>query len=276
MKRMMFFVVMLTVVGYIGLIIMALFSDRIIFQPHASSYRDSEFASAEPAIQHVRIASGNASISAVYLPNPSAKHTLLYSHGNGEDIGDDLPILAEFRHSGFAVFAYDYRGYGTSTGSPSENGVYEDVQAAYDYLIHTFGVQPRRIISFGHSLGAAAAIELAATRPVGGLIADAPFLSAFRVPTRVQLLPWDKFNNASRIRRVRCPVLVIHGRSDQAIPWSHGEHLYELANQPKHCVWLEGAGHNDALVVAGKRYLQAITDFSIQIAEQRAPLADAR
>lgn len=273
MKRVMRIVVMFVGIAYLGLITLALLSDRIIFQPHPSSYRDADFPAKTAGIQHFKIPSGNATISAVYLPNPGAKYTLLYSHGNGEDIGDDLPILEEFHRAGFAVFAYDYRGYGTSTGTPSEKGLYEDEHAAYEYLTQTLHVEPAHAIAFGHSLGAAAAIELASTKPVAGLIADAPFLSAFRVLTRVQLLPWDKFNNASRIRRVHCPVLVIHGRADKVIPWWHGEFIYELANEPKRYAWLDGAGHNDTLVVAARPYLQAVSDFAASIAVRSAQSA---
>ncbi len=264
---------MLVGVGYLSLIVLAMFADRLIFLPHPSSYRDSDFTVTRITdIQHVKIPSGNATISAVYLANPSASYTLIYSHGNGEDIGDDLPMLQAFRQAGFAVFAYDYRGYGTSTGSSSEPGVYQDAHAAYEYLTQILQVAPMHVIAFGHSLGAAAAIELAATRPVAGLIADAPFLSSFRVLTRVQILPWDKFNNAARIRQVRCPVLVIQGKADGVIPWWHGQRIYELANQPKRFLWIDGAGHNDALAVAEKQYLQAMGDFaaSIQPTSSRA------
>jgi fermentation-respiration switch protein FrsA (DUF1100 family) len=263
MKRLMLVAAISIALAYSGLITLALLSDKIIFQPHPSSYADSDFRTT--SIQHFRIPSGNALISAAYLPNPATKYTLLYSHGNGEDIGDDLPILEDFRRAGFAVFAYDYRGYGTSTGLPSESGVYEDGHAAYEYLTQTLHIEPTHIIAFGHSLGAAAAIELAATRPVAALIADAPFLSAFRVITRVPLLPWDKFDNASRIRRVHCPVLVIQGKNDEVIPWWHGQRIYELANQPKRFLWIDGAGHNDALAVAEKQYLQAVGDFAASI-----------
>lgn len=267
MKRMIRIVLLFIGVSYFGLILLSLFAERLIFQPHPSSYRDAEF---EPLrsqdIQHLRLRSGSDTISAVYLPNPAARYTVVYSHGNAEDIGDDLFILEEFRKAGFAVFSYDYRGYGTSTGVPSEKSTYEDAHAAYDYLTQTLHLEPSRIISYGHSLGAAAAIQLASTKPVAGLIADAPFVSAFRVLTHVRLLPWDKFNNASHIRRVHCPVLVIQGKSDEVIPWWHGQRIYELANPPKHFFWIDGAGHNDAFVVAGPKYLQVVNQFAESIA----------
>jgi fermentation-respiration switch protein FrsA (DUF1100 family) len=275
MKRIMRMLLMLIGVGYVGLITLAFFADKLIFQPHPTSYRDAEFAAAE-GIQHVRLRSGPETITAVYLSNPSATYTLLYSHGNGEDVGDDLPILEEFRHAGFAVLAYDYRGYGTSTGFPSEKGTYEDAHAAYDYLTQTLHIEPAHIIAFGHSLGAAAAIELASIKPVAGLIADAPFLSAFRMLTRVQVLPWDKFDNASRIREVHCPVLIIQGKRDEVIPWWHGQRIYQLANEPKRFLWIDNAGHNDSLVVAEKQYLQALCDFAASLSPREPQSADSR
>src|SRR5713226_7491868 len=218
LRRVLCMLLLFAVVAYIALIALALQSDRIIFQPHPSSYRLSDLA-ASGSVQPLILTSGQVNISAVYLPNVSARYTLLFSHGNAEDLGDDLPMLHELRRAGFAVFAYDYRGYGTSQGVSSETSLYEDVDAAYQYLRYTLHLSPDRIISFGRSLGCAAAIRLTATRSVAGLIVEAPFLSAFRVLTHVRLLPWEKFDNAANIRRVHRPVLVIHGRSDRVVPW---------------------------------------------------------
>jgi abhydrolase domain-containing protein 17 len=247
---------------YVLLIALAIFSDRLIFQPHPAGYDLETLARAAPGVQTFRIPCEFGGIAAAYLPNSGARYTLLYSHGNGEDMGDDLPILEEYRRAGFAVFAYDYNGYGASEGRPSEAAVYRDVEAAFDFLTGTMEVPPERVIAFGHSLGAAAAIHLAASRPVAGLIAQAPFLSAFRVLTRVQIVPWDKFNNARTIGRVHCPVLVAQGRNDEVIPFWHGERIYGLANQPKEHIWLDGAGHNDVMLVASRPFLAAIQNFA--------------
>lgn len=250
-------------VAYIALVGLAMISDRLIFQPQPSSYRQTDLTTPGIADVHpVTLQSGDKRITAVHLPNKSARYTLLFSHGNAEDIGDDLPMLEQFRRAGFSVFAYDYRGYGTSEGVSSEKTVYQDVEAAYDYLTGTLQVAPDQVISFGRSLGCAAAIHLAASRPVGGLILEAPFLSAFRVLTRVRLLPWDKFDNTSKIRRVRAPVLVIHGRSDRVIPFWHGQRMYELANEPKRHLWIDRAGHNDVLLVAWEQYVTALKTFA--------------
>ncbi len=271
MRRILRFILLLLVVGYVGLMALALLSERIIFQPQPSSYRFAQLSlTGIRDVRAVMLGSGDAQIAAVYLPNPAAQYTLLFSHGNAEDVGDDLPMLDEFRKAGFAVFAYDYRGYGASTGTSSEKSLYEDVDVAYRYVTGSLNVPPDRVISFGRSLGCAAAIHLASTRRVGGLIVEAPFLSAFRVLTRVRLLPWDKFDNAAKIRRVHCPVLVIHGRNDEVVPWWHGERIYSLANEPKRFLWVDGAGHNDVLLLASQRYFTALKEYAGVLADASA------
>src|SRR5215470_17946078 len=126
---------LLIVVGLylIVLITAALFSDRMIFQPQQQGYRD------QPNILKLTSSDG-AKISATYLPNPQADFTVLFSHGNAEDIGDDEPLLERIRAAGFAVFAYDYQGYGTSEGRPSERHAYEDENTAYNFLIQSMHV----------------------------------------------------------------------------------------------------------------------------------------
>lgn len=251
---------------YIALIVLALFSDRLIFQPQPSTYTDQSLAM---TVSHMNVpgqvfhlVSGSERISAVYLPNAEAQFTILFSHGNAEDLGDSLNFLQMYRDAGFAVFAYDYRGYGTSTGRPSESGVYQDVATAYAYLTTTLKVPAEQVISMGRSVGCAPAIHLAATHQTAGLIAEAPFMSAFRVLTRVPLLPWDKFNNLRDIQHVHVPVLIIHGRKDDVVPFWHGQRVFRAASEPKAFVAVDGAGHNDVLFVAGKRYFDAIKAFA--------------
>jgi len=232
----------------------AFFADSIIFQPPSPGYRD------DASVLKVTSADG-ARISAKYFPNANATFTLLFSHGNAEDIGYDTPLLEAIRDAGFAVFAYDYQGYGTSEGKPSEEHVYEDVEAAYAYLTNTLHVPSSRIIPWGRSLGAAAAVDLAAKHPVAGLIMESAFTSAFRVLTRIALLPFDKFPNLEKIRKVRCPVLVIHGKSDDIIGFYHGQMLFAAANEPRLSYWVEQSGHNDLALVAGSRYFEELRKF---------------
>lgn len=229
-------------------------AEGMIFQPQPSSYRDTA------EILKVRTATGDL-ISALYLPNPSARYILMVSHGNAEDLGDDRDWLELLRQAGYGVFAYDYQGYGTSEGKPTEKAVYLDVVAAYEYLNSQLHVPPERIIIMGRSVGSGPATYLAARRPAAALILQSPFVSAFRVITKVPLLPFDKFRNDREIRTVRCPVLVLHGSADAIIPPWHGKKLFELANAPKKFVLLQGAGHNDVEYAARSAYLAALREF---------------
>ncbi len=257
--------VVLTLVGfYLALFCYAFFfTEQTIFHPSPASYRDNE--------RILKLPSGEGTaISAVYLPTPSARYTLLYSHGNGEDIGQLRSMFTKLQGMGFSVLAYDYHGYGTSPGRPTEANAYRDEEAAYDYLIKTRGVPAKRIIAIGHSLGSAMAIDLASRRPLGGLIIESAFVSADRIVTTIPLLPFDKFQNLAKISQVHCPVLVMHGKQDRTVPFWHGERLFAAANEPKRALWIEDAGHNDLFDTAGPRYEQALQAF-VALIESRQP-----
>ncbi|MGC2743240.1 MAG: alpha/beta hydrolase [Candidatus Angelobacter sp.] len=250
---------------YIGLFLFANFlSDSMIFLPRPSSYQDSA------EIIKVTTTTGKK-ISAVYLPNPSAKFTLLVSHGNAEDLGDDKYWLDSLRHAGFNVFAYDYEGYGTSQGKPSEKAVYQDVTAAYEFLAVELKTPPDRIIIFGRSVGSGPAAYIAAKRPSAGVVLQSPFVSAFRVLTRIPLLPFDKFPIYKYIRHIHSPILIMHSRADSVISFWHAQKLFGLANQPKQSFWAKNAGHNDMELTTG--YIEAIQAFAATLgnAEPMSP-----
>jgi fermentation-respiration switch protein FrsA (DUF1100 family) len=144
------------------------------------------------------------------------------------------------------------------------------MEAVYRYAERTLGIAPSRIILYGRSVGSGPATELAARLPVGGLVIESGFVSAFRVLTRVSLLPFDRFHNLRHIRRLRAPVLVIHGEVDEVIPWSHGRRLFEAAHEPKTSLWVAGAHHNDVAFVAGPRYWSVLREFARTVAERAA------
>ncbi|MFB2972952.1 alpha/beta hydrolase [Aerosakkonema sp. BLCC-F183] len=232
------------------------FTDWMIFKPPPSTYQDTK------DILKL-IAADGVQISAIYLPNSKATYTILYSHGNAEDLGDMLPILRELRELGFSVFAYDYRGYGTSQGTPSESNAYKDVDTAYDYLTRKLNIPTQNIIVYGRSVGGGPSVDLASRKSVGGLILESAFTKAFLVVTRIPIVPFDKFANIDKIKMVRCPVLIIHGTSDSVIPFSHGEQLFATANQPKRFLWIEGADHNEDLIsLGGDRYTKTLHEFA--------------
>lgn len=239
-----------------GLLVYAyFFADALIFQPRTSSYRDNA------EILKLNAPNGEK-ISAKFYKNESAKYTILFSHGNAEDIGEmDLQIEA-FQKIGFAVLVYDYRGYGTSDGEPSEQKAYEDAEIAYNYLTDELKTAPEKIIIHGRSLGGAVAIDLASRKNCGGLIVESSFVSAFRVLTKYKIIPFDKFQSLDKIKSIKCPTLFIHGRKDRIIAFWHSEKLFEEANQPKFSFWIDEADHNNIFEVGRKTYLQAIRDFA--------------
>jgi abhydrolase domain-containing protein 17 len=230
-------------------------SDGMIFPSRRSGYPDG------PDILKIQTADGGR-ISAMYLLNTNAAFTILHSHGNAEDLGDIRPILDMFHDAGFAVFAYDYRGYGTSDGKASAKHARLDAEAAYRHLVDTLHVPPDRIIVHGRSVGATLALHVAARAPVAGVILESPFVTAFRVLTVIPVAPLDKFRNIDLIREIHQPILIIHGTDDITIPCCHGQKLYAAANEPKFCLWMNGAAHDDVSWVGGSQYWDAIRDFA--------------
>lgn len=237
-------------------------ADRLMFQPPAPY----------PASSGVlRIPVDGDTVTALWLPNPAAMHTVFFSHGNAEDLGDDRPYLEEMRRAGFSVFAYDYRGYGHSTGRPSERRACRDAEAAFAHLTRTVGVPPERVIVHGRSLGGGPSTALAARHPIGGLVLESTFTSIHALVPGTRVLPFDRFRNLARLKDVRAPVLVIHGRRDEVVPFAHGRRLYAAARAPKRSAWFD-AGHNDLPAAGGDAYWRALRDF----ARSLEPATDSR
>lgn len=245
-------------------------ADRQIFLPPPPSYGPGDLP-----LLRIPLAGGEE-LAALHLPNRESSVTLLVSHGNAEDLGYLAPFLQEMREAGFAVLAYDYRGYGASSGPrATERRAYEDVEAVYRYAVGTLRIPPERIVLHGRSVGVGPAVYLAAREPVGGLVVESGFTSAFVVVTRVPLLPFDSFPNLRRIRRVRCPVLIIHGAEDVIIPPSHARALYAAAPEPKKLVIFPRAGHNDLAWAAGEAYWDVLREFGRLVsAEEGARAVD--
>ena len=190
------------------------------------------------------------------------KKAIIRCHGNAEDALSTLDMLEPLAEAGYTVASVDYPGYGLSDGSPDEEGCYRNVHRLYDWLIETRGFKPEEIIVDGFSIGTGPATELAATKPCGGLILEAPFLSAPRAVTRVRLLPVDPFPNLKRIGAVKCRVLMIHGTSDRVIPYSQGQALFKLANEPKRFVTVDDGDHNTLVDDMGfDNYYELIKEF---------------
>jgi fermentation-respiration switch protein FrsA (DUF1100 family) len=207
-------------------------------------------------------ASDGVKLTARHWPNPSAKFTLLYLHGNYQDLGSVGEYVPQFVSAGYAVFALDYRRYGHSGGSPTESNTYADVAMAYNHVRNKLGVPAERIIIYGFSLGAAPGVELVLHQPVAGLVMQGAFVSVYRVLTRVPIFPGDKFMNLAKVSKLRCPVFVIHGTADQTVPFWHGEALYDAVTARKEKLFVEGGPHNGLSDYAGPRYWTELKKFT--------------
>jgi fermentation-respiration switch protein FrsA (DUF1100 family) len=239
-------------------------AERIIFQPQKASYSDSQ------EILKLKTQDG-IHISALYLPNAKATYTILYSHGNAEDLGDLKPMLEDLNALGFSVFSYDYHGYGTSRGEPSEKNAYQDINAAYAYLTEHLKIPPNRIILYGRSVGGGPTVDLASRQKVAGLVLESSFVTAFRVLTRIPIVPFDQFSNNRKLLKVYCPTLIMHGKKDRVIPFHHGEKLFAMANEPKRCLWVDKANHDNLPWIAGDLYAKTLRQFTESIDQLQKP-----
>lgn len=199
--------------------------------------------------------------------NNSSAPTLLFFHGNAGNITHRLPNIASLVQLGIQVFIFDYRGYGKSQGRPTEQGVYADAIAAYDYLLSRNDIDKNRIVFFGRSLGGAVAVELATRRPCDKLILESTFTS-IKDMTKIMFgglpvhyLVRTKFDSLTKITRLQIPLLILHGNQDQVVPFTLGERLFHAANAPKTFYTIDGADHNDTYEVGGKVYFERLRQF---------------
>lgn len=230
------------------------FAHKQIFPKVPPSYTN------DPSIFHFESSDGEQ-IAAYYLQAKGAKRLLIYNHGNGEDIGHCREWLGHFQEIGISALAYDYPGYGLSSGKASEAGCYAAAQAAYTYATATLGYAPENIILYGRSLGGGPACLLAEKNPIGCMILDGTFTSTFRVVTKRKVLPWDVFDNLARLPHIEAPILVIHGTKDLTVPFSHAKRNYLAIQGTKQKLWVEGAGHNDLISTAGQLYWDTVLGF---------------
>jgi hypothetical protein len=195
-----------------------------------------------------------------------ARGTLLFFHGNAGNISHRLESVSQFHGLGLEVLIVDYRGYGQSEGSPSEQGTYRDAEAAWRYLTEVRGVPESHIVVFGRSVGGAVAAWLAANREAGALIVESSFSS---LPALAAELYWFlpvrwlsryRYPTAEYVAAADCPVLVIHSRDDDIVPFHHGRAIYESAGGSRQFLELSGP-HNGGHMLSEERYLDGLDGF---------------
>ncbi len=239
--------VIIIVVGYGGLLaLMYVFQRALMYFPDATHTLPA-FAGLPQAEEVTLTSDDGETLIAWYVAPHGAKPIVIYFQGNAGALNLRAERFTWLTAGGTGLLALSYRGYGGSTGNPSEAGLIRDAHAAYDFARARYPAE--RIVLFGESLGAAVAVALAAERAVAGVILDAPFTSAADVGAAaypfvpVRWLMRDTFRSDERIGRVSAPILALHGERDGVVPISLGERLFALANQPKRMVRFPRGDH---------------------------------
>ena len=205
-------------------------------------------------------------LSSWYIPADNSQLTVLFCHGNGGNMMHRLDSINILYNLGLNCFIFDYRGYGSSEGEPSEEGTYLDVAAAYKWLTEKKRISPDNIILFGRSLGGSIAAQLATKVKTKALIIESTFTSYVDIGKRfypympVRWFARFSYRTIDYIKQVNCPVMIIHSRNDEVVPFEFGLELYETANEPKELVEIFGS-HNDGFLVSGEIYKQAWTKW---------------
>lgn len=201
-----------------------------------------------------------------FIPAEKPRGVVLFFHGNAGNISHRMESIHIFHRLGFSTFIFDYRGYGKSGGKPTEKGTYLDAEEAWRYLTDKRHVPPEEIIIFGRSIGGTIASWLAQNQTPKALIIESTFTSVPDIAAEiypflpVKLLARFDYNAGEYIKRVNCPVLVIHSANDDIIPFRHGRQLFEAAREPKKFLEITGT-HNEGFITSGKSYEDGLDAF---------------
>jgi fermentation-respiration switch protein FrsA (DUF1100 family) len=265
-----FFYLLLLVAGCYGALALYLFimQPRLLYYPDMTG-RQLEGTPAAIGLPYEDVAlqtTDGVRLHAWFIPAANPRATVLFCHGNAGNISHRLDSIRLLHSLGLQVLIFDYRGYGQSEGRPSEKGTYRDVDAAWQYLVGVRGLPEDRVIIFGRSLGAAIAADLASrTRPAVVILESAftsvPDMAAGIYPwLPVRLLSRYRYDNLDKVARITRPLLVVHSRQDEIVPFTHGERLFARAREPKQFLEMNG-GHNDAFQSSRKAYTLGLKSF---------------
>jgi fermentation-respiration switch protein FrsA (DUF1100 family) len=248
---------------------MLIFEEKFIFFPERYPSGDWE----APARDHVPAEDvfiptpDGAQLHGWYIPTPDRKTTLLYFHGNAGNITHRWDWAKQLRTLKINVLLFDYRGYGKSTGTPSEKSLYEDAEHVYNFLIKEKNLQPQHLILYGESLGSAPACYLASLYSVRALILRSPFTNARDMASKIFPIPLvsrlirSRLPNDEYIKQARCPVLIIHAEDDHVVPFKQGERLFRLAPEPKEFLRFPDGDHNTLEEKHGEVLIREIYKF---------------
>ena len=248
------------------LLLVFVFQARLVYFPEVGRALVATPRAVGLDFEEVQLAADGATLHGWWAPVSAARGAVLILHGNAGNISHRLDYLAMFNRLGYAALIVDYRGYGKSSGTPSEDGTYRDGEAAWRHLIEARQLESRDIVLFGESLGGGVATWLALKYPPRALILASTFTSA--PDLGAQIYPWlpvrwlarIDYNNLERIPRIAAPVLIAHSKDDDIIPFSHGQALFDAAREPRQFLELRG-GHNDGFIFTREEWVREVGAF---------------
>jgi fermentation-respiration switch protein FrsA (DUF1100 family) len=250
------------------------FQRKLIYYPDPTHYTPAEVGLS--GVREVNLQTPDGVKLVAWESKPArGQPTLLYFHGNAGGLAGRAERIRRFANDGLGVLMLAYRGYGGSEGSPSEAAFIADAQLAYDYLVKE-GTQPRQIVAYGESLGTGVAVQLAASRQVGGVILDAPYTSLADIGEElypfipVRLFLTDRFASDQHIAGIHAPLLIMHGDRDRTIPLALGQRLFAVAPEPKQMRIIKGAGHSDIYSFGAMQYVRDFLDSTVRQTEPAA------
>lgn len=262
--------ILLIVIGsYFGImILMYLIQSKLLFFPSKEilatpsllnlSYKDIYFETSD-----------NVKINAWYTPSENSEKVVIICHGNAGNISNRLETIQIFNNVGISSLIFDYRGYGKSEGKISEYGSYLDSEAAWNYLVNDLNYSSENIYIFGRSLGGGIASWLAVSKMPKALILESTFTSVPDMASDiypflpVKFLSRFDYNTIDRIKNIKCPILIIHSKNDEIIPYKFGLKIFEKANEPKIFFEISG-GHNDGFIISLEKYKEKLHSFIIE------------
>lgn len=264
--RMLLNLLIMLAVAYLGVVLLVYFGQpRLVYFPEKQLSITPEAIGLDYASVNIATSDGEI-LHGWWMSVPDAMGTVLFFHGNAGNISHRINYLEMFKRLGYNTLLFDYRGYGQSSGVPSEPGTYLDAQAAWRYLTETRGIAPAQIVLFGESLGGAVAAWLAVQEKPGLLALASTFTSVPDLAAEIYpFLPvrWiSRFDYDTRksLQSVICPVFIAHSPQDEIIPFEHGQQLFQAAPEPKQFLELEG-GHNIGFIFMQPLWIKSLGAF---------------
>jgi uncharacterized protein len=244
--------------------------DKFLFYPSRTVHEPAQISGAELQILSFNESDGSK-ISCWYYKKPNDAGLVLVSHGNGGNISHRCRLGEHLlKDTDCSVLLYDYEGYGASEGKPSVKGILKNGLSAFDFAVDKLGYSPSKVIVYGESLGCAVTCYIASRRKAEGIILQSGFRSLPSIardifkPLKIMpgfIFPEPRLDNEKLLKGEHAPLLIMHGKNDEVIPFHHGEDLYRSASPPKTFISLDNSGHNDTYVADGKKFDQGIADF---------------